>query len=186
MEESLTSCSNRSLPEYIWISNVGDYTPSFRWTFWPQPFSGTPEEVAMRGWLLKRSPVLGADYWKKVWCILYEDEESTVGRGHNWWLYRYGSNLLTPRKMDNVKRDLTKSGTPYEAFFGLQGAGYLGAGLLCRWSSQDSSHKTGNQIQNPHPSWPRKKICHIPLGFAARVLQMNSKHVPAATGSKDW
>ena len=46
--------------------------------------------------------------------------------------------------------------------------------------------QTGSQVQNPHPSRPRKKICHIPLGFAARVLQMNSKHVPAATGSKDW
>ena len=80
-----------------------DHKPNTQSLIAVSTMQSSSKEVAMRGWLLKRSPVLGADYWKKVWCILYEDEESAVKRGHNWWSYRYGSNLLTPRKMDTMK-----------------------------------------------------------------------------------
>lgn len=33
-----------------------------------------PGPAAISGWLLKRSPALGADRWTKRWCVLYEDE----------------------------------------------------------------------------------------------------------------
>ena len=39
-----------------------------------------PKEVAISGWLLKRSPAFGPDHWNKQWCVLYEDEDGMAAR----------------------------------------------------------------------------------------------------------
>eukprot|EP00438_Fugacium_kawagutii_P022637 Skav233213 [mRNA] locus=scaffold3062:19447:19989:- [translate_table: standard] len=125
-----------------------------------RPGAGGPAgPAAISGWLLKRSPALGADRWTKQWCVLHEDEHQD-----SWVLDCF----------------VDESGRRGLDLWGLSSWVYEAAMIMKR----DSPAATPLTLDQKRWDPRRRKLCHIVLGFAARVLPINSKHVPAVLAAK--